>query len=165
MPSSRANRQWPGVCVYAVACGILAWLPYGFARADGSVIDFPDPLSPHAGKVVLVDFWASWCVPCRRSFPWMNDMQSKYADEGLVIVAVNVDNDPQAAQRFLDEYPPDFQVWYDRDRALARRFEVVAMPSSFLLDTEGQVVERHLGFQVLRQDEYEAAIRAALGKE
>jgi cytochrome c biogenesis protein CcmG/thiol:disulfide interchange protein DsbE len=124
-----------------------------------------DPLSPHAGKVVLVDFWASWCAPCRRSFPWMSDMQTKYADDGLVIVAVNVDNDREAALKFLDEHPPAFEVHYDADRVLARRFEVVAMPSSFLLDRDGRIVDRHLGFKVLQQDEYEAAIRAALGRE
>jgi thiol-disulfide isomerase/thioredoxin len=122
-------------------------------------------LSPGAGKVVLVDFWASWCEPCRHSFPWMNDMQKKYADEGLVIVAVNVDNDRAAAQRFLEENPTELEIRYDDDRSLVRRFEVVAMPSSFLLDGNGQLVEQHLGFKVLKQDEYEAAIKAALEKE
>ena len=136
-----------------------------------SVIQLPstagvvDPLSPHAGKVVLLDFWASWCEPCRRSFPWMNAMHEKYARDGLVIVAVNVDNDLAAARRFLEEHPAQFQVHYDEDKSLARRFEVVAMPSSFLLDGNGQLVATHLGFKVRKQDEYEAAIRAALGKE
>jgi cytochrome c biogenesis protein CcmG, thiol:disulfide interchange protein DsbE len=124
-----------------------------------------DSLSPGAGKVVLVDFWASWCEPCRHSFPWMNEMQKKYAHDRLVIVAVNVDNDRAAAERFLDENPTELEIRYDDDRLLARRFEVVAMPSSFLLDENGEVVERHLGFKVLKQDEYEAAIKAALGKE
>jgi thiol-disulfide isomerase/thioredoxin len=124
-----------------------------------------DSLSPGAGKVVLVDFWASWCEPCRHSFPWMNDMQKKYADDGLVIVAVNVDNDRAAAQRFLDENPNELEIRYDDDRSLARRFAVVAMPSSFLLDGNGEIVEQHLGFKVLKQDEYEAAIKTALEKE
>ena len=70
-----------------------------------------------------------------------------------------------AAQRFLEENPAGFQVHYDEDKSLARRFEVVAMPSSFLLDGNGELVASHLGFKVLKQDEYEAAIRAALGKE
>ncbi len=149
-PSSRTRFLL--LCILALGAGLRA------AAAS-------DPLSPHAGKVVLVDFWASWCEPCRRSFPWMNDMQKKYADDGLVIVAVNVDNDPEAARRFLEELPATFEVFYDEDDHMARRFEVIAMPSSFLLDESGRIVETHLGFKVLQQDEYEAAIRAALGKE
>jgi thiol-disulfide isomerase/thioredoxin len=144
---------------WLLALILLLVFPRPTPAADG------DPLSPHAGNVLLVDFWASWCEPCRRSFPWMNTMQQKYAEDGLVIVAVNVDNDVSAAQRFLEENPASFRIHYDEDRSLARRFEVVAMPSSFLLDGNGQVVASHLGFKVLKQDEYEAAIRAALGKE
>lgn len=122
-------------------------------------------LSDYSGKVVLIDFWASWCGPCRQSFPWMNEMQTKYRDDGLVIVAVNVDNDLAAANRFLTDYPARFQVHFDEDKSLAREYEIVAMPSSFLIGRDGQVVERHLGFKVMKQDEYEAAIRAALEAE
>ena len=93
------------------------------ARADASF-----DLSNHSGKVVLVDFWASWCGPCRQSFPWMNDMHSKYEDDGLVIVAVNVDNDLAEANRFLSDYPASFQVHFDEDKSLAREYEIVAMP-------------------------------------
>jgi len=130
------------------------------ARADASF-----DLDDYSGKVVLIDFWASWCGPCRQSFPWMNDMQSKYQDDGLVIVAVNVDNDLAAANRFLTDYPARFEIHFDEDKILAREYEVVAMPSSFLIGRDGQVVEQHLGFKVLKQDEYEAAIQAALEGE
>lgn len=92
-------------------------------------------------------------------------MHTKYHDDGLVIVAVNVDNDLAAANRFLNDYPASFQVHFDEDRSLARQYEVAAMPSSFLIGRDGQVVEQHLGFRVLKQDEYEAAIRAALEAE
>lgn len=166
MQQTRPARWWADSSIRKVA--VRALIATVFASAALAASGTPaavDPLSPHAGKVVLVDFWASWCTPCRRSFPWMNDMQTKYADDGLVIVAVNVDNDREAALRFLEEHPPGFEVHYDADHALARRFEVVAMPSSFLLDRDGRIVDRHLGFKVLQQDEYEAAIRAALGKE
>jgi thiol-disulfide isomerase/thioredoxin len=118
----------------------------------------------YIGKVVLVDFWASWCEPCARSFPWMNDMQEKYSSDGLVIVAVNVDNDREAAQRFLDEYPAKFQIHFDDDKEVAREYEIVAMPSSFLIGRDGKLVAQHLGFKVLQQDDYEAALRLALGR-
>jgi len=71
-------------------------------------------LSDYQGKVVILDFWASWCVPCRRSFPWMNEMQNKYGDDGLVIVAVNLDSEVSDAEAFLERYPADFSIYYGR---------------------------------------------------
>ncbi|HEX5789142.1 MAG TPA: TlpA disulfide reductase family protein [Woeseiaceae bacterium] len=166
MLQTRPARFWAHSRIRQFAArALFATVLASAALASAVTTPSADPLSPHSGKVVLVDFWASWCAPCRSSFPWMNDMQTKYADDGLVIVAVNVDNDREAALKFLDEHPPEFEVHYDADRVLARRFEVVAMPSSFLLDRDGRIVDRHLGFKVLQQDEYEAAIRAALGRE
>jgi thiol-disulfide isomerase/thioredoxin len=112
-------------------------------------------LSAYEGKVVVVDFWASWCVPCRRSFPWMNQMQEKYADEGLVIIAVNMDADAGEAEAFLRDYPASFKIVYDNDGALAGAFGVIAMPSSYVIDRNGNQVARHLGFKVKQQGEYE----------
>lgn len=145
---------------YVLLVAIGALLLVDIARAEAHF-----DLDSYDGKVVLIDFWASWCGPCRQSFPWMNDMHTKYQNDGLVIVAVNVDNDLAAANRFLSEYPAKFQVHFDEDKSLAQQFEVVAMPSSFLIGRDGHVVEQHLGFRVLKQDDYEAAIRAALKVE
>ena len=151
----RTGYVWLGAI--AVFAGLLQ---VNAARASDEFA-----LDDYAGKVVLIDFWASWCGPCRKSFPWMNAMQSKYADDGLVIVAVNVDNDLAEANRFLSDFPAEFQIHFDDDKSLARQYEVIAMPSSFLIGRDGQVVEKHLGFKVLKQDEYEAAIRTALELE
>ena len=120
-------------------------------------------LAEWEGKVVVVDFWASWCVPCRRSFPWMNAMIEKYADDGLVIVAVNLDNDRAAADAFLNEIPANFEIRFDPEASLAREFGVEAMPNSFVYGRDGELVARHLGFKVKKQDEYEAVIVKALG--
>jgi thiol-disulfide isomerase/thioredoxin len=122
-------------------------------------------LGDYHGKVVVLDFWASWCVPCRRSFPWMNEMQRKYGDKGLVIVAVNLDNDTSDAAEFLRAYPAEFTIAYDPERKMARDFSVEAMPSSFLIDRDGAVIERHLGFKTGKTDDYEAAIVSALGNQ
>ena len=119
-------------------------------------------LDKYSGNVVLLDFWASWCVPCRRSFPWMNDMQEKYAQDGLIIIAVNVDRDIENTVAFLEEFPANFEIIYDPDVELAKEYEIQVMPSSFIIDRNGETVERHVGFKVKKQDEYEAAIRAAL---
>lgn len=119
-------------------------------------------IESYAGKVVLVDFWASWCVPCRRSFPWMNEMHDKYSAAGLVIIAVNVDRELDNASSFLAQYPAQFQIVYDPKASLAKEYEVQVMPSSFLIGRNGDVVEQHTGFKVKKQDEYEAALIAAL---
>ncbi len=119
-------------------------------------------LKSHAGKVVIVDFWASWCVPCRRSFPWLNAMHQKYAAEGLVIIGVNLDADRSEAIKFLEEYPPEFEIYYDETKDLAREFGVVAMPSSYLIGRDGEIKSKHFGFKVKKQDDYESAIVNAL---
>ena len=131
----------------------------GDARAETAL-----DLSEYDGKVVVLDFWASWCVPCRRSFPWMNDMQKKYGDDGLVIIGVNMDADASEASVFLNDYPADFKIIYDPDGDLAREYDVIAMPSSYIIGRDGKQVTRHLGFKVKQQDEYEALLVETLGK-
>ncbi len=130
--------------------------------SSNTIADSTFDLTGYKGKVVLLDFWASWCVPCRRSFPWMNRMQEKYGDEGLVIIGVNMDSDPADRDEFLQEYPAQFQIINDLDGGLARAHEVVAMPSSYIFDRNGEMVTRHLGFKVKKQDEYEAELVESL---
>ena len=122
-------------------------------------------LTTHQGQVVLVDFWASWCVPCRRSFPWMNEMQQKYADDGLVIIGVNLDREIEDAQAFLAAYPAQFTVTYDPTGEIAEEYGVQVMPSSLIVGRGGDILKRHSGFKVKNQDEYETEIRSALGLE
>ena len=122
-------------------------------------------LAQYEGKVVVIDFWASWCVPCRRSFPWLNDMHAKYADQGLVIIGVNVDASRDDATAFLSKYPADFQIHFDTTASLAKEYGVEAMPSSFVVGRDGQIKARHLGFKVKRQDEYEAILVDTLGEK
>ena len=119
-------------------------------------------LSAHKGKVVIVDFWASWCVPCRRSFPWLNEMQAKYADQGLVIIGVNEDTSEEDVAGFLADYPARFEIVRDNEGLLATKFEVVAMPSSYIVGRDGKIVTRHLGFKSKLMDEYEATIKEIL---
>lgn len=91
-------------------------------------------------------------------------MQEKYGDNGLVIIGVNLDSDPAAATAFLRDFPADFQIINDPDGELAREHDVIAMPSSYVFDRNGELVARHLGFKVKRQDEYEAVLVETLGK-
>ena len=122
----------------------------------------PQSLEPVHGKVIWVDFWASWCVPCRRSFPWMNTMHRKYGAEGLEIIAVNLDKERALADGFLAEVPAEFALRFDPAGNLAKEFKVQAMPSSYLLDADGNVLATHLGFKTADAAEYERAIQQAL---
>lgn len=120
-------------------------------------------LADYQGKVVYLDFWASWCGPCRKSFPWMNDMVDKYGEQGFEIIAVSVDEDPRDAVAFLDEYPANFTIVSDPQGTLAQRYEIIGMPTSFLFSREGELRFSHKGFR--RQDpaKLETAIAEVLG--
>ena len=122
----------------------------------------PFELDDYRGKVVVIDFWASWCVPCRRSFPWLNQMQKKYGDEGLVVIGVNLDASTDDARAFLRDYPANFEIIYDSTGVLAEQYGVEAMPSSFVIDRSGKVVANHFGFKVKKQEEYEQVLRETL---
>lgn len=112
------------------------------------------------GRVVYLDFWASWCAPCRESFPWLSRLQQQLAPDGLVVVGVNVDRFHADAEKFLRAYPPQFRVVFDPDGLLAQRFGVEVMPSSFLIDRAGKVRERHRGFRLGDRAALEGEVRA-----
>jgi thiol-disulfide isomerase/thioredoxin len=133
---------------------------YAFFGTAGA--ELPEGLEANGARLVWVDFWASWCAPCRRSFPWMNAMQQKYSADGFSVIAVNVDKDRALAEEFLAEYPAQFPIHYDPSGTLAQAYDVQAMPSSFLMDAQGNVLASHYGFRLADASEYEAKIRAAL---
>jgi thiol-disulfide isomerase/thioredoxin len=116
------------------------------------------PLTTLQGKVVLLDFWASWCSPCLQSFPWMNELQQKHGADGLVVVAVNLDQDRALADAFLRKVPAKFRVEYDGKGDVARQFEVQAMPTSFLIDRQGNIRVRHAGFREKQRADREQQI-------
>lgn len=125
-------------------------------------VDHEIHLNAYRGKVVYLDFWASWCGPCRQSFPWMNAMQTRYAKDGLVIVAVNLDKDRGLAERFIADTEPAFQLAFDPAGATADDYAVEVMPSSYLIDRDGNLVARHRGFERASTDDLEDAIRDLL---
>lgn len=120
-------------------------------------------LSDLRGKVVLLDFWASWCGPCRQSFPWMNEMQAKYENQGFEVVAVNVDQKPEAAAEFLSQIPATFTIAYDPEGKTPEAYEVMGMPSAYLIDRNGHIHSQHIGFHNDNKESYEATIRSLLG--
>ncbi|HWZ63950.1 MAG TPA: TlpA disulfide reductase family protein [Steroidobacteraceae bacterium] len=112
------------------------------------------------GRVVYVDFWASWCAPCRESFPWMNRLQQELGPKGLVIVAVNVDRERAEAERFVHEHPPRFRIVFDADGSLPEKFGVQGMPTSFLIDRDGHIRSRHDGFRLADRDTLAQQVRS-----
>ena len=114
------------------------------------------------GKVVYVDFWASWCGPCKQSFPFMNDLQAKYKAQGFEIVAVNLDAKRDDADKFLSEVPAQFTVAFDAKGESAKRFDVRGMPSSYLIGRDGRIVAGHKGFKDEDRREVESRIASAL---
>ena len=114
------------------------------------------------GKIVYVDFWASWCGPCKQSFPWMNEMHAKYAARGLDIIAINVDAKIADAERFLATTPAKFTVAFDTKAQTPKQFAVKAMPTSYLIDGDGKVLLVHAGFRDADRAALEAAIDNAL---
>lgn len=139
-------------------------LNLGSARAASSPEISGAPIIQSVrGKVVLLDFWASWCAPCRKSFPWMNALQKKYGDKGLTVIAVNLDAEQALAAEFLQAIPAQFRVEYDPKGELATRLNITAMPTSFLLDRSGRIVQQHAGFRdaqlAAREQEIEQLLR------
>jgi cytochrome c biogenesis protein CcmG/thiol:disulfide interchange protein DsbE len=121
-------------------------------------------LKQFRGKVVYLDFWASWCAPCKQSFPWLNQMQEKYREQGLHIVAINVDKKAEDAQFFLQKTPAHFTIAFDPQGNSPAAYNIKGMPSSVLIDRDGQVIWKHAGFRLEDQAQLEQAIRSALDK-
>lgn len=139
--------------------------PVGLAAPPFSLLDergVQVGLEQYRGKVVYLDFWASWCGPCRQSFPWMNSMQATYRDRGLHIVAINVDAKAVDAKKFLAETPAQFEVLYDGAGKTPRAYGVKGMPSSYLIDRQGRIVSVHNGFTSAKAAELEAQLKQLL---
>jgi peroxiredoxin len=139
LPLAAARGEEPAVAVvgdHAPTCALRAW--------DGSM-DLVPLASP--GKVTYVDFWASWCVPCARSFAFMNDLHDDFNDRGLRIIAVNLDEHAADANRFLERHPARFTIAATDGAQCAHAFGVPGMPSSYVIDRAGTIRHVHVGFR------------------
>ena len=119
-------------------------------------------LKAHRGKVVYLDFWASWCKPCRESFPWMNGLLAKYPADSFTVITINLDAETDAMHRFLDKVPANFDVYHDPSGQLAEQFQIEGMPTSYLIAPSGEVVKKHLGFYTSHKERYEREIEELL---
>ncbi len=119
-------------------------------------------LSKTSGSLLYVDFWASWCGPCKQSFPWMNAMQEKYKAQGLKIIGVNLDGKTEDAKQFLAQNPARFTVAFDPKGVTPKSYGVKGMPTSFLIGKDGTIISQHLGFNAAESEKLEKEIKAAL---
>jgi cytochrome c biogenesis protein CcmG/thiol:disulfide interchange protein DsbE len=100
----------------------------------------------YQGKWVYLDFWASWCAPCKASFPFMNRLQSKFQAGNFTVLAINVDENTADAKGFLSEHQANFPVVFDAQGKLPQAFNVQVMPTSYLINPSGEIVWQHHGF-------------------
>jgi thiol-disulfide isomerase/thioredoxin len=138
-----------------VACACLLW-------ATAARTNAPIDLDSFRGRVVYVDFWASWCAPCQQSFPWMQTMEDAYERQGLTVIAVNLDLDREAAERFLAKFHPTFDVRFDPHGEVAEFFKVKGMPTSLIIDRHGVLRFTHVGFRPVDRAAYEDQLRELL---
>jgi cytochrome c biogenesis protein CcmG, thiol:disulfide interchange protein DsbE len=139
----------------AAAGGLLLAAAAAFAGLPREGDPFPDlaryglegTVPDLHGKVVIIDFFASWCGPCKESFPVMEELYQKYGPKGLVIVAVNVDKNKADMEDFLKKHPVTFVTVRDASNKLVSDVKIPTMPSSFLLDRDGKVAAFHRGFK------------------
>jgi thiol-disulfide isomerase/thioredoxin len=150
----RANGMRSIIC-----CAIS--IAIAFASVSARAEQMLD-LTAYRGKVVVVDFWASWCTPCRQSFPWLNAIHERYADRGLVVLGVNVDRDRAQADGFLREVPAQFPILYDSSGTLATRYKLMGMPTSLVFGPDGELIRTHIGFKKAARAEREAELVALL---
>jgi thiol-disulfide isomerase/thioredoxin len=114
------------------------------------------------GKVVMLNFWASWCGPCRQEMPLLDQMHKRYSALGFTLVGVNVDTDSKDAEAWLSKTPVSFPVLFDRDSKVSKLYEVSAMPSTVFIDRKGNVRYLHRGYKAGDEGEYLNQIRALL---
>ena len=158
--------------ICAVPIGVAASLAHAAdAGAPAPALSLPTAtgetvaLDQLKGKVVYVDFWASWCAPCRKSFPWMAEMQKKYGPSGFTVVAVNVDKKRPDAEKFLQSTPAAFTVVYDPAGTTPTAWNVKAMPTSYVIDAKGNVAMVESGFKDENIAELESRIKTLVGSK
>jgi thiol-disulfide isomerase/thioredoxin len=117
-------------------------------------------LAQYKGQVVMINFWASWCGPCRQEMPLLESIYKKYNKMGFTLIGVNVEPDSKAAEGFLKETPVSFPVIYDKDSTVSKAYDVSGMPSTVIIDRKGNIRVLHRGYKPGDENEYLDSIRS-----
>ena len=174
-PKARNRTLLELAILLAIAAGLFLFAHYKFGRPHLDDVSSRKPapdfslqalngsalsLSEYKGKVVLVNFWATWCDPCRREIPRFVDLQKKYADRGFQIVGISLDDDAKAVPLFYQEYKMNYPVAVGNDKLAESFGNVLGLPVNFLIDRDGRIAARHMG--EARFPELESEIKALL---
>jgi peroxiredoxin len=119
-------------------------------------------LSEFRGDVVMINFWASWCGPCRQEMPLLDTLYKRYSQLGFTLLGVNVEEDSKAAEVMLKDVPVSFHVLFDNQNKVSKLYDVNAMPTTIIIDRDGKVRHVHKGFQPGYELEYEKQIKALI---
>jgi peroxiredoxin len=155
------------VLVVSTLIASLAWAAQtlsgpapGFAlpARDGGTV----ALGEQKGKVVMVNFWATWCVPCRQEMPHLQALYERYKGLGFELLAVNVEDNPEGARKWLAETPVTVPVLFDAKNEVSKLYKVTAMPSTVLIGRDGTMRFIHHGYKPGYEGEYQTQVRALL---
>ncbi len=116
-------------------------------------------LSEHRGEVIFINFWASWCGPCRQEMPLLDKLHARYADAGFKVVGISIDEEQTEADALLKKIPVSFPVLYDSESSVSQLFDVDAMPTSVLVDRNGNMRFLHRGYKPGYEDDYRAQVK------
>jgi peroxiredoxin len=119
-------------------------------------------LSEYRGDVVMINFWATWCAPCRQEMPLLDDLYARYQRVGFTLLGVNIDDDSRRAMKMIEELGVNFPVLFDESKDVSKLYEVEVMPTTILVDREGTVRHIHHGYKPGYEDKYLTEIRALL---
>ena len=153
--------------------GLVLLLSAGSAGADIDKGPAPDftlkshggenlRLSEFRGEVVMINFWASWCGPCRQEMPLLEELYAQYQPLGFTILGVNVEEDSSKAKQLLKDIPVSFPVLFDNESEVSKLYKVVAMPSTVLVDRDGNVRYLHQGYKPGYEEHYQEQVRALI---
>ena len=158
------NRIAAIVAALAVSLPALAGPPAGpapaFSLASRAGQDVS--LAQYKGQVVMLNFWASWCGPCRQEMPLLESIYRKYGKMGFTMIGVNVEPDSNAANEWLKATPVSFPILYDRDSKVSKLYDVAGMPSTVIIDRTGKLRVLHRGYKPGDENEYLASIRTLI---
>jgi thiol-disulfide isomerase/thioredoxin len=116
-------------------------------------------LAQYRGQVVMINFWASWCGPCREEMPLLESIYKKYNRMGFTLLGVNVEPDSNAANEWLKQTPVSFPILYDKDSKVSKLYDVAGMPSTVIIDRSGKLRMLHRGYKPGDENEYLDSIR------